>query len=288
VKQLAEFIQIHDSVAEMKGKADKLLGLDRAKMLDEIVMGYEKLGVENEDAATYGPEIIALDTANAAGLKLKYTLRGLMAEAKRLKNQAKFADAQTVCERALALSGLSGQQKQDVYYNQGEIYFMEKDFPGLLACLRKSLDAAPDSSKAADIKRVIERFTRMAEAAAEKKKAAGAETAKSPDRRDEAAAKLGTPLSLPEIAKRSKAIVALSPGNKDGVKTRNMLRALLAQAAIHLKAKNVEKAQADLDKALAVPGLTDAQKTAIEQLAKGLKNQGPTGEGNGQASARAK
>ena len=104
VKLLAEFPQIHDSIVAMKTKAAKLQGLSRAKMLDEIVTGYDKLGIENEDVRKYAEEIASLDSQNQAGLKTKYTVRSLLAEAKSLKAQAKPDDAKAVCEKALALS----------------------------------------------------------------------------------------------------------------------------------------------------------------------------------------
>ena len=84
----------------MKKKLDHVQGLERAKLLDEIVMDYDQLCAENDDVAKYSAQIIALDPENKAGLKLKYTFRGLMAEADAMSGEKKFDAARVAYEKA--------------------------------------------------------------------------------------------------------------------------------------------------------------------------------------------
>ncbi len=72
LKLLAELPKIYENVEAMKGKLDKAQGLDRAKLLDQIVEGYDKLGNESDEVPGWAKEIIALDPDNKAGLKVKY------------------------------------------------------------------------------------------------------------------------------------------------------------------------------------------------------------------------
>ena len=63
-------------------------------------------------------------------------------------------------EKALALPGVSGEQKQDAYMNEGEICYMQQDLVGVVACLNKAVDAAPDNPQVARLKSMVQRFNR--------------------------------------------------------------------------------------------------------------------------------
>ena len=48
LKQLAEFSKIYENIVALKAELDKSQGLERAKLLDKIVEGYQKLGNESK------------------------------------------------------------------------------------------------------------------------------------------------------------------------------------------------------------------------------------------------
>ena len=140
--------------------------LDRAKLLDQLIDAYGKLANEVDDIGPWSKEIIALDTNNAAGLKVKYEFRTFMAEAAVLKENEKYADAQALIAKALALPGLSGAQRQDGVLRPGRMLFLQKDFPGVVANLKLAIAAAPDSDNASRLKGMVAHFTAVAEAQA--------------------------------------------------------------------------------------------------------------------------
>ena len=72
LKQLGEFSKIYENVVALKARLKKVQGLARARLLDAIIEGYEKLGNESDEVAAWGKEIIALDPENKTGLKVKY------------------------------------------------------------------------------------------------------------------------------------------------------------------------------------------------------------------------
>src|SRR5208282_2021813 len=61
LKQLAELPKTYQNVVALKARLDKTSGIDRAKMLDEIIEGYQKLGNESEEVTGWSKEIISLD-----------------------------------------------------------------------------------------------------------------------------------------------------------------------------------------------------------------------------------
>jgi len=270
LKHLAEIVQVHESILAMRVKLPKVKGLDRAKLLDELIEAYGKLDNEIDDIEAWSKEIIALDSENKAGLKLKYEFRSLMAEATKLKESEKFDEAAAALDKALALPGLSGQQKQDAYFAQGECSFHRKDFVAVVACLNKAMEAAPESPKAATLKAMLKRFAEPAEAQetvaklkAELKGAKGLDRAKLLDRLIDAGEKLAQFIPdkdrAEEIAKWSQEILTLDAENKAGLKDKYAFKALLAEAGQLKQAGKSEEAHAALDKALALPQLKGEQ-----------------------------
>jgi thioredoxin-related protein/Tfp pilus assembly protein PilF len=265
VAHLGDFIKAHEFIVQMRGQVDKVKGLERAKLLDQLIDAYVKLDNEIDDLKTWSQEIIALDADNKAGLKVKHEFRLLIAEANSLKAARKFDEAKVTFDKALVLSGISGEQKQDAYFAQGECLFYLKDFASLVTCLKKAVDAAPDSPKVSNLQAMIQRFAPMAEAqeAVAKIKtqlatAQGLERARLLDQMIDAQAKLaqvGGGDQTQDVEKLSQEIIKLDADNKAGLKQKHELRVLLAEATKELRAKNFDAAHAALDKALAVPGL---------------------------------
>lgn len=164
MKDLTGFVKTHKEILALKKKLDHVGGLDRAKVLDEIVMNYEQLGVENDDIAKYSAEIIALDPENKAGLKLKYRFRTLMAEADALSKEKKFDAARASYEMAADLPGVKGKRKQEAWFGEAECCASTLEFRRAMACLNKAREAAPDGPKVADIETAVKRYAPIAEA----------------------------------------------------------------------------------------------------------------------------
>ena len=133
VKDMNGFVKTHKEVVAMKQRVEHTAGLERAKLLDSIVMDEEQLGVESDDIPRYTQEIIALDPDNKTGLKLKYTFRGLMAEARSLANSKKFDAARATYEKAAALPGIKGQRKQIAWFAEAECCAAPGICPGRIA-----------------------------------------------------------------------------------------------------------------------------------------------------------
>ncbi len=282
VGNLKDLVSTYEKIVALTAKAGKLKGLNRAKALDEIVTGSDKLGLENDALAKYGDEIIKLDPANKAGLKTKYTFRKLVAEADQLRDTKKLAEAQAAYDKAVALPGITGEQKQDVYFSQSQCFFLQRDFIGVAAHLKKAEQAAPESSKAERIKGMLARYAPLAAAQAELAdldrrlpKTKGLERAKLLDQMVEARTKLDQGRPSAEIEKWAQEIVTLDPANKAGLKTKYEFRALLAEATKYVRTKDGTQARAALEKAQSLSGLTDAQKAQIERMLKSLPEPKP-------------
>jgi hypothetical protein len=283
VKELNGLIKTYGEVVALKATLEKLADLDRAKTLDQIVLGYDKLNTGDDDVAKYSAEIVTLDPDNKAGLKLKYAFRILLADAKKLREAKKYADAKAACEQAADLAGITAEQQQEAYFAEGECCFGTHDFGGLVALLKKARDLAPHSAKAKEIEPMLKRFEPVADAQEtvaklkpELEKSQGLDRAKLLDQLIEAQTTLSQFIPAPrhadEIAQWSKEIVALDPDNHAGLNTKYRLRELLADSAKDAKAGDMDKARAALDKALDLRDLTDEQrsqvKTAIAKLSK--------------------
>lgn len=229
IKHLQELVTTYEGLATLRSKLDGLTGLARAKQIDEIVASIEKLGSEGDEAQKLSQEVIELDKNNEAGLKVKHAYRLVMAEAKNLLQQRKTDEAQAAFDKALALDGITPEQKQQAHFSLGECYFASKNYAQVLKCLENAHAAAPMSDIAANLKQMIERFAPLAEAQTKvnalKEKLASAEgldRAKLLDELIEATKKTGriTPNSpeAKQIEAWKEEILAIDSDNKAGLK----------------------------------------------------------------------
>jgi thioredoxin-related protein len=293
LEHLAEFSKIYDEVLQMKSTLGTVQGLERAKLLDQIIEAYVKLNNDADETPGWCNEIIAIDSDNQAGLKVKYEIRRLMAEASKLRSERKFDEAKLVLDKVIARPGISVDQKKNALVAQAECSLATKDYIGFVACLKKVIDEDPEDPKIESLKRAVQTYGPMAEKQeeivkikAELEKTEGLDRAKLLDKLVEAQ-ELLVPPTMPvmfvggaggvkvppmlsgiptgaidseSIAKWSKEIVALDADNKAGLKHKHEYRGLLAEADICQKQQKSEEAQTNLDKALALPNLTDEQK----------------------------
>ncbi len=149
---------------EIKAKLDDAQGLERAKLLDELI--------EATQEALHGSmieemkEIVSLDADDAAGLKSKYALKSQMLAVSQAQRAGEFDKAETMYKEIIATFDPQGEQLQDLYFQWGEIKFRQNDKPGIVALLTKALEAAPDSDTAPRLKSMIKRFSPKEEAEA--------------------------------------------------------------------------------------------------------------------------
>ena len=82
--QLGEFSAIYDGILKMKSELKGVKGLDRAKLLDQLIVAFDKLKNPADDVQVWSKEIVAIDADNKAGLRQKYECRMMLAEAEQL------------------------------------------------------------------------------------------------------------------------------------------------------------------------------------------------------------
>ncbi len=265
LKQLAEFSKIYQNVLVMKGKLEKIQGLDRAKLLDEIVESYQKLGNESDEVVAWSKEIIVLDPDNKAGLKVKYEFPMILAEANKLLQTGKSVEAKELLEKALALKGVPAEMRQQGYMAKVQISFSEKKFVDVVATLKLAKEAAPESRMGKRIDALISQFSKVAEAqeAADKlesglAKTEGMDRAKLLDKLIDAKQKLlrFDPEAGLNVKKWTKEIIALDADNKAGLKKKYQFKAVLADADELMRAGKNEEANTALDKALETAGIS--------------------------------
>ena len=104
VKHLVAFADAYASIVKLKQELEAVQGLDRAKVLDQLVDGYVKLGNEINELPAWRKEIIALDPDNKAGLRAKHEFRLLLAECAELRRAGKFAESREAAKKAMALA----------------------------------------------------------------------------------------------------------------------------------------------------------------------------------------
>jgi len=265
LKQLAEFSTIYQNVLVLKAKLEKTQGLDRAKLLDQIIEDYQKLGNESDEVMTWSKEIIALDPDNKAGLKVKYEFPLILAEANKLLQTGKAAEAKELFDKALALKGVPAEMRQQGYMAKVQIAFSERKFVDVVGTLKLAKEAAPESRMAKRIDALISQFSKVAEAqeAADKLEAGlakteGTDRAKLLDKLIDAKQKLlrFDPEAGENVKKWTKEIIVLDADNKAGLKKKYKFKLALADADELMRAGKAEEASTAVDKALETTGIS--------------------------------
>jgi thioredoxin-related protein len=244
VKQLAGFLDAYASIVKMKAELDKVEGLDRARLLDKLVDAYLNLHNEIDELGEWSKEIVRLDLGNKTGLRPKHEFRAWMAIYEKRMEDHKLAEATRALDKALAVQGIS-------------------------ADLRKTAE-----SRLEKLKPLVEAMEAVAKSKGELEGTEGLDRAKLLDTYLEAQAKLLTLAPnetamqdfLKEGPKLAKEIVKLEKDNKDGLKTKYTFKLKIMDVVTQAQAGAFAKARATLEQAAKLPGLTDEQKTTIEQI----------------------
>ena len=259
---------------------DGVQGLDRAKLLDQLIEAYGKLGNEHPDIKAWSEEIVTLDADNKAGLKIKYQFRQLLAEADVLKENRKFDEAKAVFDKAV---GPARHQRRTEARRLLRPRRVLLPLEGLRRRRRlpeegrRSRPGQPEGGEhpghdpafRSDGRRP--RGRRQDQGASGRRSGPGPRQIAGPaDRRpDQAPQSIPDPDLAQDIEKWSQEIMALDAENKAGLKSKYEVRVLLTEAQSRLRDQKLDEAHAVLDKALALPGLAGEPLQEV-QLAKAV------------------
>lgn len=305
VKNLLKLLDVHEEVDKLTKDLPKAKGIDRARLLDRLVDNYITLSLENDEISAWDKEIVKLDADNKAGLRVKHEYRLYMAEFAMLAESGNTVETKKLADKMLALPGLSATQQFDVYFSLAQMYqankqfsdagaaadkalavtgitaeekqqaafpkcvseFQKGDFVNVIACAKKGIEADPNGDQVEKLKSVIAQVQPMADAQvaiakfrAEAANQKGLDRAKTLDKLIEAWDKVGgrsRDVSDSQVEKWAAEIVTLDADNKAKLKVKYQFRKMITEAA------KLEKRPADyraaIEKALALPGLTGEQ-----------------------------
>lgn len=152
LKHLDKLRADHEAVLALKAKLPGTTGVERAKILDELV---EKTSMPNDETKAYPKEIMELDADGKAGLKIKYEVMDMGKQAMALLRQRKSKEATEICDKALALKGLPVASRQELLFLKSQILFGEGDKKGAKAMLQKAAALAPDSDLGKQIEGIL-------------------------------------------------------------------------------------------------------------------------------------
>ena len=138
-KGLADLIKTYEGLAGLRKQLPQTEGLDRAKLLDQLIDGYNKLGNEIGDIYGWRKEIVVLDANNAAGLRRKYEFRVFLVDAQKLLAAAKPVKAEAAIDKALRSTISSRCKSNEVRSSKRSVTLLGKTFrPALTAWKRRS------------------------------------------------------------------------------------------------------------------------------------------------------
>jgi len=155
LKHLDDLQKIRTERDKLLAEAAKAPDIERAKLLDKVIQMLAANGVGPMDNRAWVEEIINLDAKNEAGLKTKYEKMLRLTEIEQLAGAEKFDEAVKAIDKVVADFKLTGQDAQNVLFFKGVCLFRSGDKEGAKAALQAALDAAPESSKAENIRKAI-------------------------------------------------------------------------------------------------------------------------------------
>jgi thioredoxin-related protein len=274
IEHLDDLVKNYGILQAIKKPLDKLEGVARVKLLDQMVEVLDKLNPDSEDIKKWSEEIVKIDPENKSGLKMKYKFRVFTLQADALKEQHKIKEARAVYEKAFALSGISNAQKQKAYLAMGELGFMDKDFSIVGDCLKKAIALDPKSEDGKLCQSIYDRFkpaieaqTQLAKLKKELESAQGVERAKILDEMVTAAEKAGLFANLKpgELENWQKEIITLDPDDKAGLKSKYAIKSTIDEATKLLIGKtDAAKGEEMLEKLLAKPDMKPEQIQEIQ------------------------
>lgn len=154
---LAELRKVRVDRDAALAKAEKLKGLEKAKLLDEAIAKMDP-AVIFSSYKDIVDTIIKADKKNKAGLKNKYLGILINAEVGALMQARDVEGALKKIAEAEKTLKPEGQVAQDILFLKSQAYYGKGDMKGAEAAMRSALAAAPEGKKAADIKRILDNY----------------------------------------------------------------------------------------------------------------------------------
>jgi len=148
---LDEFRKVRAERDKLLAEADKVKGVERAKILDKMIELMARGDIGPMENRPWLEEIVKLDDRNEAGLKAKYEKMIRLADAVKLAQAGKLDEALKAADAAAADLKLTGPDLQDALYLKALVLHMRGDDAAAKAALQAALDAAPKSDKAGHI-----------------------------------------------------------------------------------------------------------------------------------------
>lgn len=163
VKELIAKQEVRKTRDDRLAKAEKAAGVDKAKLLDEAISGFDaELALTQYREIL--DEIVKLDGDNAAGLKAKYegvlnlsAIRASLQEVMRSAAAGGPEEAVKKIDELLAEKKPQGEGLQEALFVKAQLLF-RADKAQSKASLIAAQKAAPESNVAKQIDRIIEQF----------------------------------------------------------------------------------------------------------------------------------
>jgi thioredoxin-related protein len=164
LKQLSFFLTTYNHVVDLRKQLPEAEGIARAKILDQLIQGYNKLNNPVGEIFGWRKQIVSLDADNAAGLKQKYQFPVFMADAHNALDAHHPIVAEQTVDKALALDGLKPIQIQRATALKANCLMAQKKLKESVDCLQKAIAAAPKSDEVADLKKALQARQKQLEA----------------------------------------------------------------------------------------------------------------------------
>jgi thioredoxin-related protein len=152
IKHLDELVAQHRELAKLEALLPGTKGLERAKLLDQIV---DRTTMDTPQKAAYMAEIIELDANNEAGLKEKHMMSAVASTLMAAMRRGDFDQAGEACDKALAWKGLSDKNRQELLLMKSQVSYAKGDKKDAKALLVKAKAVAPDSELGTKIDEIL-------------------------------------------------------------------------------------------------------------------------------------
>lgn len=154
-KYIEGFVDLHAEIGKLAAAADKAKGIERAKLLDQVLGLWDRCRVKPKNWQALVDEIQKLDETDEAGLKLKYAKISRLGGINQLRMTGKHAEAAKACEIFIADFKPTGGELQPVLFNKGHSMWRAGDKEEGLKVMQAAVDAAPDSPGVGGMKNTI-------------------------------------------------------------------------------------------------------------------------------------
>ncbi len=157
-ERFAPIAAAQEAAAKAKEQLETAQGLDRARALDQLLEARGALARVAPDpdlaqnAEAWAREIMELDAANEAGLKSKYGVQVLLADARQALQDQKLDEAHAALDKALAIPGVTGEPLLELQHEKARCYAAQGQFEKALEACQKALEASPTSSRARGVR----------------------------------------------------------------------------------------------------------------------------------------